>query len=118
MKAHSTRRKGRRALTTVRRSFAIPARLIEEVLEATPADGPGNLNAIVRCALAEYVARRKDEEFGREMERMAADPEIQRENESILRDFAGTTADGLERFPWTGGRPSDPEARSPKGRRK
>ena len=84
-----------RVSRTVRRSFALPARLVEEVRESTPEDGPGNLNAIVRTALEEYVARRKEEAFAEEMARMARDPDIQREIAAIGREFAGTEGDGL-----------------------
>jgi len=118
MKKPTAARKRRRPPTTLRRSFALPASLIEAVFEATPADGPGNLNAIVRCALTEYVARRKEEEFARSMEEMAADPDTIRVNAEIARDYAGTEGDGLARFPWTGGEPEDPAARVPRGKAK
>jgi len=115
MKRHP-RASGRRGpRTTVRRSFALPARLVEAVLEATPEGGPGNLNAIVRRALEEYVAQREEEAFAREMEEMARDPDTIRVNAEILRDFRGTEGDGLEGFPWTGGEPEDPAARVPRG---
>ena len=118
MKRHPPKGKRRRADSSVRRSFVLQARLVEAVFEATPADGPGNLNAIVRCALSEYVARRKEEEFAREMQEMARDPDIQREMAAIARDFAGTEGDGLAAYPWTGGVPEDPDMRIPRGERK
>jgi predicted DNA-binding ribbon-helix-helix protein len=88
------RRKMRRS-GTVRRSFALPLRLIEEVREATPSDGPGNLNALVRVALEEYLARRRDEEFGEAMERMADDPQVRRVSDLINREFRSAEGDGL-----------------------
>ncbi len=115
MKRHRSAKTRRPPGSPVRRSFVLPARLVEAVFEATPKGGPGNLNAIVRCALEEYVARREEEEFAREMEEMARDPDIIRVNAEILRDFRGTEGDGLAAFPWTGGRPVDPAARAPRG---
>ena len=90
-KPHRAKRKS----GTVRRSFALPLRLLEEVREVAPDEGPGNLNALVRVALEQYVARRKDEDFGEEMERMAQDPDIQRESALILQEFRFTEGDGL-----------------------
>ena len=80
---------------TVRRSFALPARLVEEVREATPQDGPSSLNAVVRVALEQYVARRKEQEFAEAMERMAADPQVRRIIRRDMRDFRCTEMDGL-----------------------
>ena len=88
-------RRPKRKSGTVRRSFALPLRLLEEVREVAPDEGPGNLNALVRVALEQYVARRKDEEFGEEMERMAQDPDVQRESALILKEFRCTESDGL-----------------------
>jgi metal-responsive CopG/Arc/MetJ family transcriptional regulator len=80
---------------TVRRSFALPLRLLEEVREVAPDEGPGNLNALVRVALEQYVARRKDEEFGEEMERMAQDPQVRKVSDLILKEFRSAEGDGL-----------------------
>ena len=88
-------RRPKRKSGTVRRSFALPLRLLEEVREAAPDEGPGNLNALVRVALEQYVARRKDEEFGEEMERMARDPQVRRESDLILKEFRSAERDGL-----------------------
>ena len=88
-------RRPKRKSGTVRRSFALPLRLIEEVREVAPEEGPGNLNALVRVALEQYVARRRDEEFGEEMERMAQDPDIRRETALIVQEFRFTEGDGL-----------------------
>ena len=90
-----TTRRPKRKEGTVRRSFALPLRLIEEVLEAVPPGGPGNLNALVRVALEEYVARRKDEEFGEAMERMAQDPQVRRVSDLINKEFRSAEGDGL-----------------------
>lgn len=91
----TTRNRRRPPSGTARRSFALPARLLEEVREATPPGGPGNLNAIVRAALEEYVARRQEEAFAEDMARMAADPQIQALNRAIDREFRCTERDGL-----------------------
>jgi len=85
----------RRPAGTVRRSFALPARLLEEVRESAPSEGPGNLNALVRSALEEYVARRREEAFAEEMARMAADPALRRACGDIDRAFRAAEGDGL-----------------------
>ena len=81
---------------TVRRSFALPARLVEEVREAAPEDGPKSLNAVVRVALEQFVARRREEEFAEAMERMAADPQVRRLCRKLDREFRCTEMDGLD----------------------
>jgi len=85
----------RKRSNVVRRSVALPTRLVEQVSEAAPPEYRGNLNAVVRTALEEYVRNRRREAFDEEMERMAADPQIRAENEAIHREFEGTLADGL-----------------------
>jgi hypothetical protein len=59
------------------------------------------------------LARRKDEEFGREMERMARDPQFRRVTAQILKEFRCTDGDGLEGFPYT----EDPTPPPPRARR-
>jgi len=92
-----TRRKTvrRAAGGTIRRSFALPAKLIEQVSEAVPPEYGVNPNAAVRHALEEFVARHRREGFRREMEEMAADPWIQRVNAEINAEFRVTELDGL-----------------------
>jgi len=95
-----TRRKTRKSVRsavggTVRRSFALPARLIEQVSEAVPPEYGGNPNAAVRHALEEFVKRKDEEEFARDVERMAADPEIQAVSAEINAEFRVTEMDGL-----------------------
>ena len=71
---------------TVRRSFALPAKLIEQVSEAAPPQYRGNLNAAVRIALEEHVKRKRDDAFERRMDAMAADPWIRQVNAEIFRE--------------------------------
>ena len=87
--------KKRRAPALVRRSFALPARLLEQVSEAAPPEYAGNLNATVRTALEEYVKRHGDAAFEREMALMAADPAIQEINADLNLEFRHTLLDGL-----------------------
>ena len=82
---------------TVRRSVAIPSALVEEALDVAPASAKQNFNRLVRFALQEFVAKKKEEAFAAEMARMARDPQIQKENRRINRDFAATEMDGLDR---------------------
>jgi hypothetical protein len=80
---------------TVRRSVALPSRLVEQVSEAAPPDVRGNLNAVVRTALEEYVRNRRRAAFESEMAEMAADPQIRAANAEILREFEATDGEGL-----------------------
>lgn len=92
----SPKKKAKRvAPAVIRRSFALPARLIDQVSEAAPPEHGGNLNAIVRTALEEYVRKREEEEFAREMEAMAADPQIQAITKELNEEFRCTEMDGL-----------------------
>ena len=80
---------------TVRRSVALPKRLVEEVTSAAPEPLRGNLNRLVIVALEEFAARRKAKAFAEAMRQMASDPAIQRECASISQEFAAAEADGL-----------------------
>jgi metal-responsive CopG/Arc/MetJ family transcriptional regulator len=81
--------------STVRRSIAIPAAVVEEATRMAPERLRGNFNQLVRTALEEFIQRRRDERFALEMERMAADPEILAEVRSIQQELAIADGDGL-----------------------
>ncbi len=95
--AKSPKRKPRRPRRegVIRRSFALPAELIEQVSEAVPPEYGVNPNAAVRHALEDYLERRKREDFRRKMEEMAADPQIQAINAELNEAFKHTLLDGL-----------------------
>ncbi|MHB2016632.1 MAG: hypothetical protein ACYCW6_06760 [Candidatus Xenobia bacterium] len=80
---------------TVRRSFALPRQLLEEAMHAAPAELHDNLNRLVRLALEEFVAHRREEAFARQMAEMARDPQIQTEISSAHHEFRNTELDGL-----------------------
>lgn len=80
---------------TVRRSVALPPSLVEEARRAAPGPLKDNFNLLVREALAEYVARRKEEEFDRQMAEMARDPDLQRESRALELEFRPAEKDGL-----------------------
>ena len=94
MKA-KTGRKNRRK--TVRRSVALPRRLIDEATAVSPPEVGQNLNRLVTVALQEFAARRKTRVFDEAMAQMAADRAIRSECAAIERDFYVTEADGLTR---------------------
>ncbi|GMU52672.1 MAG: hypothetical protein AMXMBFR33_18180 [Candidatus Xenobia bacterium] len=81
--------------STVRRSFALPRVLIEEALAAAPPGLQNNLNSLVKEALREYIAHRREADFARAMADMARDPEILRECNRIEREFQAAESDGL-----------------------
>lgn len=82
-------------MSTVRRSFALPRALLDEAVAAAPPELQQNLNSLVKEALREYVARRRDDEFARAMAAMAQDPEVRRESSEIGSQFRATESDGL-----------------------
>ena len=92
MKRHTKLAKG---AATVRRSIALPRRLLEEVTRDAPADAASNWNRLVVTALEEYAERQKLAKLEEAMGRMAADPAIRAEIKTIDRLFRNTERDGL-----------------------
>ena len=96
MKRHPRRPSAKAAATrVVRRSVALPRRLVEQVSEAAPEYLRGNVNAIVRTALEEYLRNREREAFERQMEAMAADPEVRAVNDEIFRSLEPLDGEAL-----------------------
>lgn len=79
----------------MRRSFALPVRLVEQVSEAAPPEYGSNLNAVVRTALEEYVRNRRREALRRQIEAMSGDPDVRAANAEILRQTESIDAEGL-----------------------
>lgn len=94
----AARAKPKRPTGTVRRSFALPYALLKDVLAVAPPEGPGNLNAVVREALEEYVVHRREEAFAEEMARMARDPQVGRESDRVMEEFRAAEGDGLGQY--------------------
>ena len=82
---------------TVRRSFALPSKLIDEARLVSSKEEAPNLNKIVTIALQEYVSNKKRRDFETAMLAMGNDPEILRECATINQDFAQTEMDGLSK---------------------
>lgn len=80
---------------TVRRSVALPRRVVEDVTAVAPAELKANLNRLVTVALEEFTRSRKARAFEEAMARMGADPAIQAECGAIAKEFADAEADGL-----------------------
>jgi hypothetical protein len=79
---------------TIRRSIALPRRLVEEVTILAP-QAAGNWNRLVITALEEYAERCRRARFETAMAAMAADPAIQAERRRIHKAFRKAEADGL-----------------------
>ncbi len=88
--------KAKAAAKTIRRSVALSRQLVEEVTTVAPPDLRHNVNRLITVALQEFAARRKGRAFEEAMARMAADPAIQAECQSMARDFAIAETDGLK----------------------
>jgi hypothetical protein len=80
---------------TVRRSVALPRRVVDEVTAVAPGELKGNLNRLVTVALEEFTRSRKARAFEEAMEKMGADPAIRAECAAIANEFAAAEADGL-----------------------
>jgi hypothetical protein len=81
---------------TVRRSVALPYKLIEEVRTVAPPELRDNLNRLVTVALQDFVIQRKKQFFEEAMAQMAADPAIRKECAALSKEFAIAEADGLK----------------------
>jgi hypothetical protein len=87
---------GKNALArTVRRSVALPRRVVEEVTAVAPGELKGNLNRLVTVALEQFTRSQKARAFEEAMAKMAADPAIRAECGAIAKEFASTEADGI-----------------------
>ena len=80
---------------SIRRSVALPSRLVAEVMRLAPPEASKNWNRLVVTALEEYAARRRRLQFEETMAAMAADPAIQAETKTINRTFRRAERDGL-----------------------
>ena len=85
----------RKPAAVVRRSVALPRNLVEDVTAIAPVALRQNFNRLVSRALQEFAAAQRARAFAREMQEMAADPQIQAECKAIERDFAVAALDGL-----------------------
>ena len=89
-------KKHKKMTQTVRRSVALPRRLVEEVVKFAPSDAASNWNRLVVTALEEYAARQKKAKLEEAMAAMASDPAIRSEMKAIGKLFRGTERDGLK----------------------
>ena len=81
---------------TVRRSVALPRKLVEEVVKLAPANAASNWNRLVIIALEEFAARQRLAKLEEAMAAMAADPAIRAEIKSDNQLFRQTERDGLK----------------------
>ena len=88
--------KAKACAKTIRRSIALSCQLLEEVSTVAPPELRHNVNRLITVALQEFAGRRKAYAFEEAMARMAADPAIQAECQSIAREFVTAEADGLK----------------------
>ncbi|MBI4474278.1 MAG: hypothetical protein HY646_16520 [Acidobacteria bacterium] len=91
MKKHTTRQS-----QTMRRSVALPRRLVADVMAVAPPNAASNWNRLVVTALEEYAARCRQAKLEESMAAMAADPAIRAEMKYIDKLFRRTERDGLK----------------------
>ena len=80
---------------TVRRSVAIPRRLVEQATTVASREMRHNFNRLVRQALEEFVSHRRSRAFAEAMPEMARDPAIRAVYSDISRHFTPAEGDGL-----------------------
>ena len=80
---------------TVRRSVALPRRLVEEVSTFITLGQAKNWNRLVISALQEYADRHRRARFEEAIAAMAADSSIRAETKRINKEFKKTERDGL-----------------------
>ena len=81
--------------TSIRRSVALPAFLVQQAMEVADPELCGNFNRLVRRLLEDYVERKRAREFEDQMRAMASDQDIQREIFEMNVSFESTEGDGL-----------------------
>jgi len=91
MKATKTKRPS----SVVRRSFALPRRVVEEAAALAPQELKRNWNRLVRTALEHFIIQQKRRRFDESMAAMAKDPQAMALNRQISEEFSVTDADGL-----------------------
>ena len=91
--------KNKKIPKTIRRSVALPRRLVEEVIQAAAPDLGQNLNRLVTVALEEFLERRRQQAFEEAMARMASDPGIRAASAAINTELEVADADGLNGTP-------------------
>ncbi|MBI4767939.1 MAG: hypothetical protein HY787_25660 [Deltaproteobacteria bacterium] len=79
----------------VRRSIALPKKLVDEAKSVAPSEIGENFNRLVIIALENFTARRKKRAFEEIMNQMGSDPEILNECRIIKKEFLKTEKDGL-----------------------
>jgi len=79
----------------IRRSVAIPRALAAELEALIPAAERPSFNGLVLTALKAYLKAERRRAFIADLERMAADPDVQREFRAIDLEFRCTEMDGL-----------------------
>jgi metal-responsive CopG/Arc/MetJ family transcriptional regulator len=81
--------------SSIRRSVALPAELVERVSGLIGPARAKNWNRLVISALEEYAERHRRTKFEQDMAAMAADPAIRSEIKEIAGKFRKTEHDGL-----------------------
>ena len=81
--------------STVRRSVALPAGLVEEARRVAPEELRGNFNRLVQEALREYISRREARAFADSMAAMARDPAIAYECRELDEGLRSADLDDL-----------------------
>jgi len=82
---------------TIRRSVALPRRLVAEAANVAPAEAKSNFNRLVTIALRDYAAAHRARTFEQTMADMAADPAIRAESTAIQQEYRATESDGLQK---------------------
>ena len=81
--------------TLIRRSVALPRKLVDQAKAMAPEEIRENFNRLVILALEDFAGHRRKKAFEEAMKRMGSDPEIREESKAIDRDLRKAERDGL-----------------------
>ena len=83
------------AQNTIRRSIALPNKLVEELRAVAPSDLRDNFNRLVTFVLIDFTRRQKKYQFEIAMAEMANDPAIREVCSVLAKEFMEAENDGL-----------------------
>jgi len=80
---------------TIRRSIALPNKLVEELRSVAPPELRDNFNRLVTFILIDFTKRQKKCQFETAMAEMANDPAIREVCSVLSEEFTKAESDGL-----------------------
>lgn len=76
-------------------TYSLPDEVVAGIREAVDRGDAGSGSALVRDAVTEYLARNRDARLKAAFEQAARDPDFQRDNDEVMRDFEQIDAEEI-----------------------